>query len=50
MANIVHLRARKYYKPRRTPRESDFKMLLRFEEESVAWLAEHFLRATTETR
>ncbi|KAJ8970281.1 hypothetical protein NQ314_001311 [Rhamnusium bicolor] len=47
---MVHLHKRKYYKPRRTPRESDFKTLFRFEEENVVWLADHFLGADPEIR
>lgn len=50
MANMVHLRTRKYYKPRRTPRESDFKTLFRFDEENIVWLADHFRGADPETR
>ncbi|XP_030751003.1 putative nuclease HARBI1 [Sitophilus oryzae] len=50
MANIVHLRTRKYYKPRHTSRESDFKTLFTFEEQNVMWLADHFLGADLETR
>lgn len=50
MAHMVHLRARKYYKPRHTPRESDFKTLFRFEEVNVVWLAGHILGEDTETR
>lgn len=50
MAEVVHLRKVKYYKPRSSPQVSDFKSLFRFEEENLEWLANNFLGANTESR
>lgn len=37
-----------YYKPRRTPHESDYKKLYRFWKENMQWLAGHFKGAEPE--
>ncbi|CAH1993119.1 unnamed protein product [Acanthoscelides obtectus] len=50
MAEMMNLRNMKYYKPRRTPRTSDFKSMFRFEEENVKWLAQNFLGESVERR
>lgn len=50
MADVVHVRAQKVYKERRTPRESDFRSLFRFDEINVQWLADYFIGENLETR
>lgn len=50
MAEVVHLRKIKYYKPRLSPQVSDFKSLFRFEEQNVEWLANNFLGVVNESR
>ena len=46
----MHVRARKVYKERRTPRERDFRTLFRFDEINVQWLADYFIGENLETR
>jgi hypothetical protein len=50
MADVLHVRNMKVYKPRLPTPISDFKALYRFEEENVQWLANRFLDENNETR
>lgn len=49
--NNVRIRNRKVYQPRRETSERDYKILYRFNEANVRWMAAHFFRREkTETR
>jgi hypothetical protein len=50
MAELVNVREVKYYKARGSPQTRDFKMLFRFEENSVQWLSNYFLGQVMESR
>lgn len=50
MAEFVVVRDVKHYKPRMSTLVRDFKVLYRFEERNVQWLADRFLGASEETR
>lgn len=50
MADVVHVRDAKYYKPRLSTLVRDFKDLYRFEERNLQWLADRFLGTNEETR
>jgi len=48
--NVGNVRKVKDYKPRIETRDRDFRTLYRFEVENVAWIAQHFLGESNETR
>lgn len=50
MADFVDVRHVKQYMPRLPTLDRDFKMLFRFEEQNVQWLADRFLGTNEETR
>ena len=53
MADVVNLgnvRTPKHYKKRRAPQEEDCRVLFRFRERNVEWLADYFLGDSQESR
>ena len=49
MADFIDQRNGKQYMPRLAARDCDFKLLFRFEEENLQWLANRFLGTSQET-